>query len=119
MHPLLLHIKHRLQGKIPAGSARSGKWPTVRKEHLAKFPACEVCGETKKKIEVHHKMPFHLKPELELDPANLITLCESMHNGVSCHLLIGHLGNFKSLNSAVEKDAGDWNRKIKSRPWPV
>jgi 5-methylcytosine-specific restriction endonuclease McrA len=115
MHPILEHLKHRAQGKIPAGSKRSGEWPRVRKEHLAKFPNCAVCGG-KENVEVHHKKPFHLHPELELEPTNLISLCEAKHDGVNCHLLFGHLGNFKSLNESVEKDASCWAEKIKSRP---
>lgn len=96
------------------GAKRSGKWPTVRKAHLAKNPSCEVCGGTKK-IEVHHIKPFHLHPELELDPSNLISLCEGASD-VNCHLLFGHLGNFKSLNKNVVEDSAEWNKKIKDRP---
>src|SRR5512135_3581631 len=102
MHQLLEHIKHRLQGKIPHGMKRSNKWPKVRAAHLAKHPACEVCGGNEK-LEVHHKRPFHLHPDLELDPKNLITLCESKHGGVNCHLFVGHLGNFKSFNADVKR----------------
>jgi 5-methylcytosine-specific restriction enzyme A len=112
---LLEHLKHRLQGKIPAGSKRSGEWPTVRKRHLEKFPYCMVCG-SKKNLEVHHIEPFHLNPSRELDPENLITLCESKGEGINCHLLVGHLGSFKSLNSEVVQDAMRWNKKLKDRP---
>lgn len=115
MHPLLEHVKHRLQGKIPAGSKRSGQWPTVRKNHLTKNPACALCGGTKT-VEVHHIHPFHVHPERELDPSNLITLCEAKKDGVNCHLFTGHLGNFKSVNESVEKDAATWAEKIKNRP---
>lgn len=112
---LLEHAKHRLQGKIPAGMKRSSEWPRIRKEHLEKHPTCALCGG-KDKIEVHHKKPFHLHPELELDPANLISLCEAKGNGINCHLAFGHLGSFKSLNEGVEADAFEWNHKITSRP---
>lgn len=115
MHPVLEHLKHRLQGKIPAGSKRSGHWPKVREDHLAKFPRCALCGG-KEKVEVHHIHPFHLHPEKELDPTNLITLCEAKKNGINCHLAFGHLGNFKSVNESVEKDAPAFGAKIKNRP---
>lgn len=115
MHPLLEHVKHRLQGKIPAGSKRSNRWPTIRKYHLATHPVCALCGGNKK-LEVHHIHPFHLHPERELDPTNLITLCEAGHNGVNCHLLFGHLGNFKSVNESVQPDATSWFKKITTRP---
>lgn len=115
MHPLIEHFKHVWQGKIPPTMKRSDKWPAVRKAHLAKHPVCEVCGGDKK-LEVHHKKPFHLHPELELDPKNLITLCEAKNNGANCHLLFGHLGNFKSFNLMVVKDAQSWSCKIEHRP---
>jgi 5-methylcytosine-specific restriction protein A len=115
MNRLLEHIKHRLQGKIPAGMKRSGEWPRIRAEHLKKYPSCAVCAGLDH-VEVHHKMPFHLNPKLELDPKNLITLCEAKRNGANCHLLFGHLGNFKSLNKHVVEDSQDWNLKIRKRP---
>lgn len=115
MKQLIKHIKDRIAGKVPAGTKRSGHWPTVRKEHLERSPTCEVCGGNKN-LEVHHIRPFHLHPDLELDPDNLITLCESNNNGVNCHLLFGHLGNFKSFNVNVRKDSMSWLRKILNRP---
>jgi predicted TIM-barrel fold metal-dependent hydrolase len=74
-----------------------------------------VCGGNVK-LEVHHIKPFHLHPALELDPTNLATLCEAVKDGVNCHLLFGHLGNFKSFNTEVLGDAGNWALKIKNRP---
>jgi hypothetical protein len=69
-----------------------------------------------KKLEVHHIKPFHLHPELELEPKNLITLCENKSDGVNCHLLFGHLGSFRSFNVRVISDAIEWKAKILSRP---
>lgn len=115
MKSLVQHVKDRLAGKVPSGSKRSGHWPTIRKEHLEKNPKCAVCGGDQK-LEVHHIRPFHLHPDLELDLTNLITLCESMHNGVNCHLLFGHLGSFKSFNVDVNKNSSEWIDKIKNRP---
>jgi 5-methylcytosine-specific restriction endonuclease McrA len=111
---LIEHIKHRIQGKIPAGSKRSDRWPSVRKAHLEKFPNCAVCGGTAK-IEVHHIEVFHLNPGKELDPTNLITLCEGVGTW-NHHLWVGHLGNFKSFNEKVEFDSSVWKQKIKERP---
>ena len=115
MKQLISHIKDRLVGKVPSGSKRSGHWPKVREEHLSKNPKCAVCGG-EKNLEVHHIRPFHLHPDLELNPDNLITLCESKNNGVNCHLLFGHLGNFKSFNTDVNKDSKEWMDKILKRP---
>ena len=70
-------------------------------------------ARTKDKLEVHHVRPFHLFPNLELDPANLLTLCET---GGNCHIMIGHLKNWKSYNLDVRKDAEVLLQKIKARP---
>lgn len=112
---LITHLIDAAQGKHPLASARSGHWPAVRKQHLATHPYCAVCGG-KEKLEVHHIRPFHLHPALELDPANFVTLCEANKGGVNCHLLFGHLGNFKSFNTGVLDDAATWLQKIKNRP---
>lgn len=112
---ILKHLVDAAQGKHPLSTARSGHWPTVRKQHLAAHPACEVCGGTDK-LEVHHKQPFHLNPAMELSLNNLITLCEANKGGLNCHLAVGHLGNFKAFNPAVETDASAWQQKIKTRP---
>lgn len=95
------------------GATRSSKWSSVRKEHLEKYPACAVCDKKSSllnPIQVHHCRPFHLKPELELEPSNLISLCPDHH------LFIGHLMNFRSWNENVKADADYWNREIKARP---
>jgi 5-methylcytosine-specific restriction protein A len=113
--PIIKHLIDAAKGKHPLNAARSGHWPTVRKHHLEANPCCEVCGGTAK-LEVHHIRPFHLHPALELDPDNLVTLCEANKDGVNCHLLFGHLGNFKSFNVDVLTDAAHWSEKIKTRP---
>jgi 5-methylcytosine-specific restriction endonuclease McrA len=79
---------------------RSSRWSEVRALHIQKHPACAYCGGTKD-LEAHHVRPFHLWPELELDPRNLITLCEAI--GHQCHLRIGHLGNWSRFNPFVRE----------------
>lgn len=111
---LVADIKDRISGKVPKGSKRSNQWPKVRAAHLKDNASCALCGG-KKKLEVHHIHPFHLHPELELDPKNLITLCESKANGINCHLFFGHLGNFKGVNPQVPKDALEWAARILER----
>lgn len=112
---ILKNIKDICQGKARVGNFRSTKWTQVRKKFLESNPKCAVCGNIKK-LEVHHKKPFHKHPELELNESNLITLCESKKNGVTCHLLFGHLGNYKSINTRVDEDVKTWNNKINNRP---
>ncbi len=75
---------------------RSAGWSKVRKAHLAANPRCAACG-TKRLLQVHHIKPFKEQPELELDPANLITLCLLR----DCHVDIGHGGHYKFYCSDV------------------
>jgi len=104
-------IKDRIVGKAPKGAKRSKRWREVRKIHLETKPACEICG-LKKKVEVHHVVPFHLAPDLELHPDNLMTLCENKKYGINCHLLVGHIGNYKDINPGVIIDALTWRTKL-------
>lgn len=107
---MISQIRDKLQGRVPQGSKRSSQWSRVRKEYLDQNPKCAVCGGVKS-LEVHHKRPFHLHPELELDPSNLITLCEASKT-FNCHRLIGHLNNYRGWNPDVEKDALEWSMKL-------
>lgn len=111
---------HRLMSAILslvgyAEKQRSSRWPKIRAEHLAQFPTCAACG-TNKHLEVHHLHPFSQYPELELEPTNLLTLCESpSHN---CHLIFGHLLLWESWNPFAELDAQSYRDKVKHRPRP-
>jgi len=104
-------VGDRIVGKVPWNKRRSPKWGKVRAAYLKEHPVCEVCGGSKGR-ECHHRMPFYLNPELELDPKNLITLCRKNR----CHLNFGHLFSYKSYNRTIEKDALTWHNKIVSRP---
>ncbi len=114
---MLTALKDKIQGKVPLGSKRSDHWPATRSIHLRKNPNCALCGGTKK-IEVHHIRPFHLDPSLELDPNNLITLCEAGDGGINCHLAFGHLGNFKQENPNVVVDAANYAAKRQAASEP-
>jgi 5-methylcytosine-specific restriction endonuclease McrA len=95
------------------GVARSSKWPAVMHAFLKGHPTCEVCGSKNKllaPLNIHHCQPYHLHPELELDPTNLITLCRPHH------LLVGHLMNWSSFNKDVREDAKIWLNKVINRP---
>ena len=91
-------------------AARSGKWPTLEHNWLKVHPACAACGTTEQ-VAVHHKKPFHIHPELELEPTNLITLCEKH----CCHLMIGHAGDFHAFNPHVEEDAKILRKRVEQR----
>lgn len=100
------------------GRSRSPQWPMVAREHLQKEPACVVCGYRGRGLQVHHIKPFHLFPDLELDPNNLITLCEV--KGRDHHLLLGHLDDWESYNLNIRTDAKRFHkesaRQIKAEP---
>ena len=111
---MLTRAKDILQGKVSISSPRrSPKWIKVRSRHLQKHPQCEVCGGTKK-LNVHHIKPYNHYPQLELEPENLVTLCEAKLKGVNCHLWFGHLGNYKKINCNVLDDCTLWKLKLHS-----
>jgi len=113
MFTFVYNLRDRLQKRIPYGAKRSPEWRRVRAIHLFENPSCLLCGGIKK-VEVHHIIPFHMKPESELDPANLVTLCESGKGGVTCHLAFGHLGNYQRFNPYVVQDCVAYSRRMKS-----
>jgi hypothetical protein len=88
---------------------RSSEWRKLRNEHLLKNPCCAVCG-SKKNVVPHHVVPFSTDPSLELDPDNLVTLCEG--EVFNCHLFFGHLKNWKRYNPEVVEDAAYWRKKF-------
>ena len=106
-----LDATDRIQNRAPKGAKRSPKWAAVRDAHLKKHPRCACCGGTKK-LRVHHLEPFHVSPAKELDPDNLLTLCEAGKYGINCHLLVGHLGNWRRWNPLAVFDARRWNVKL-------
>lgn len=93
-----IHSKMREKSK---SRLRSSHWDEVRDEHIAKHSACAACGSVEQ-LQVHHVIPFHLRPDLELMPENLITLCMDEYN---CHLTLGHGGSFSCYNPNVREDA--------------
>ena len=95
------------------GKKRSPEWSKVRAKHLETQPLCQVCERKSKFLkanQVHHLQPFFLKPELELSPKNLITLCPEHH------LTFGHLMLWSSYSKTCKKDCAEFRKKIKSRP---
>lgn len=108
---LIKQVTDVVTGKAPAGAKRSSKWPAVRRAILRKQPYCSVCSSTKK-LEVHHIVSFHEDPSLELEPSNLIVLCENKRYGVVCHLFVGHLGSYRATNPDCQQDAENWRKKL-------
>lgn len=91
-------------------SVRSTEWKEVRKLHLKYQNECQACGKNSS-IEVHHIIPVHIDRTLELEPSNLLTLCDR------CHLVFGHLCDYRSWNPKVVEDSKEYMQKIKKRPY--
>lgn len=94
------------------GKPRSRLWREVRDRHLKENPECAVCGR-RKNVVPHHVVPVHVDPSRELDPGNLISLCEGP--AFNCHLFFGHLRDWSSFNPEVREDAKIWREKTKTR----
>lgn len=96
------------------GHARSPHWRKVRDAHLRKQPLCQLCGGDKN-LNVHHIIPFHIDPSRELDPTNLITLCNGSSSTISCHIRFGHFDNFRTKwNPNVVKDVALWRARFEA-----
>jgi len=90
--------------------SRSPKWASAREAHLKDHPCCAACG-SQRGVQVHHAKPFHIHPELELDPTNFITLCMDTYE---CHLNIGHGDSFRCYNPDVREDAEKFGKLSES-----
>lgn len=101
-------LKDRITGKAPKGAKRSKYWRSVRADYMDENPLCEICNKDKK-LEVHHIIPFHVAPDLELRHDNMITLCRKHH------FTFGHIENWRITNPSVEADAAYWRTKFENR----
>ena len=95
----------------PANTPRNPKFGRAAKLWLAD-KKCIVCGG-KKKLQAHHKYPFHLFPSLEMDERYWRPLCEGDHR-LNCHLIAGHAGNFAGVNLLVDEFAGLLNFALRT-----
>jgi len=112
--------------KDPMEPRRSPRWEETRREFVRQHPQCEVCARAALgELNVHHIIPFDMaascgRPDLELDPRNMITLCEGIQDH---HLILGHLGDRQSYNQHVRNDAkrfdciGQPSEKIRRAAW--
>ena len=75
------------------GAKRSSDWSRFRNENIK--DRCEICG-SKFFLELHHVLPFHIRPDLELDKNNVITACRRHH------LEFCHFFNFKKFNIDIK-----------------
>lgn len=106
------HLAQSRRHEAKKLKTRSPKWDNVQKDFLRSHSACAGCG-SRLHLQVHHKKPFHLFPELELEPSNLIALCMDR---TECHLRLGHGSNFKAFNPLIELHAAQSLRDSGIRP---
>jgi 5-methylcytosine-specific restriction endonuclease McrA len=95
--PLLRLFRRPDYGAIAAGVPRSSKWPAARDKWLREHPACVVCGRPAE--AVHHSIPFHVRPDLELDESNFESVCDADH------FRVGHLGDWQWWNAKFREAA--------------
>lgn len=106
-------FEQREEAAKTAGQSRHSQWPKVRAAWLKEHPACAACGNrAKADVQVHHLIPFHVAPKRELDPTNLITLCERGPCGINCHLQIGHSGSWQTHNPKCLDDVERFRRQV-------
>jgi hypothetical protein len=110
MKAILEKLLDRMTGRVPPGADRHKDWPRIRNEWIRNHPECAVCGRSER-LQAHHIIPFHVAPELELEPVNLVTLC-TRRKVLNCHLVFGHLGRWTDYNPNCIRDAQEWNRKL-------
>jgi len=88
--------RHYLNLTAPDGASLNWSWQRCRRAFLKKVGKVCVCCDTKKKIEVHHILPRHIRPDLAVNMTNLIALCKS------CHFHIGHLCSYFNYNETID-----------------
>ena len=77
---------------------RSGSWESLSTSFLLN-KKCAICGSTDN-LQAHHKKPFHVYPELELEVKNLVPLCGKKSR--NCHFIFGHLMNWVTYNHDLD-----------------
>lgn len=96
---------------LVGGRPRHPDWDRVRDRVVKKHPFCAASG-TRLLLEAHHVIPFHERPDLELDESNLIVLSRPYH------FLVGHLMDWTASNPNVREDAAAWLAKVRGRGQP-
>ncbi len=80
-----------------SGNRRHKDWEKSS-QLWAKSNPCEFTGKTHldARLTVHHIIPFHVRPDLEMDEANWFSVTDPWH------LVICHVGNFSNWMVEVE-----------------
>ena len=115
LYQLWLWLTKQPDERAYLGTPRVAGWAKLAKVHLRVYPACQVCGR-RTNVVPHHKLPVSFRPDLELDPDNLVTLCNGHRSFGGCHQWVGHLGDPHSYNPDVMPDIDIWREKMAAKP---
>lgn len=108
-------FRHVTISPAAPGRIHTRAWRTVRRAFLQAYPTCAACG-SRSRVRAHHVVPVSVDPSRELDPNNLLPLCESYEQGVNCHLFFGHGGTWQQVNPNAVADAFNWRAARTIRP---
>lgn len=92
----------------PRTRTRGPRWHVISKEVTAAFPFCACCGARRKRLEVHHIVPYRLTGDN--DRRNLIPLCSRCHKRVEL-ATIGFMNEAGATAESVTAVVGAWLRR--------
>jgi 5-methylcytosine-specific restriction protein A len=101
-----------VEDRLIGGPPRNPHWRSFCKECVVAHPYCAACGSTKFLVG-HHKKPFHLYPDLEMSPENILILCQG--DVCNCHFVFGHNFSWLAYSETAEEDAARMLDRIKNR----
>jgi len=94
---------HKIIKAIKKLSPRGWAWSKFEKNYVKSNSVCLACGATTS-LEVHHKIPYAMRPDLEFEPTNLVTLCMSTNK---CHFRLGHGSYWSAFTPSINLDLQD------------
>ena len=83
--------------QLRLGPRDTAAYKRAMSTYLTAHPVCQFCNKPGGKVEVHHIIPVSVDPARAADMTNMITL----HRKPDCHMIVGHLGNFRDYNRNV------------------
>ena len=106
-HPVL--DKYERKDNRPSAGKRGydNDWRKARDYYIRKHPLCEmqkVC-EGAPSVDVDHKKPISIAPELRLNEDNLQALCRACHNYKTKHIDPKVISEHEQRQSAKLRDA--------------
>lgn len=94
------HVRFLMRNRgssLRLGPRDTAAYKKAMAQYLAEHPTCQFCRKPGGKVEVHHVIPVSVDPTKAADVTNMVTL----HRKPDCHMVVGHLGNFRDYNRNV------------------